>query len=219
MTDKGWITASEASEKVNIPVETIRRYLRSHSVHIKVKKVNKKYLIHDDCMTVLKQIRTLYEQGKNADEVEETLSASGIPMTITVKDERDDSVTVHVADELKEIKQELKEQKEFNLRLVEYFEQKFEDLKADRELISSLKSSMQQKKLEADDSLKIKEQLGNIENQLTEIQQTKNTSDTVVELSEQISGLQQQLKQMNQMIQEVAISKEKQGFFSRLFKR
>lgn len=121
MTDSEWVTVTEASEKLNIPVETIRRYIRSHSVHLKIKKLHKKYYIHDESMTVIRRIRALYEQGKNVDEVEETLSASGIPMTFTVENDNDEAVTVHVADELKEIKRALYEQQEFNRTLLAEF--------------------------------------------------------------------------------------------------
>src|SRR4051812_30626075 len=159
MNDTEWVTVSEASEKTNIPVETIRRYIRSHNIHLRVKKLGKKYHIHDESMTVLSRIRTLYDQGKNIEEVEESLSASGIPMTITVKNDDDSSMTVHVNDELKEIKKELQEQrklneqqqqlqKEFNLQLIQemknqqlFYEKKFDELKYDREFVGSLRNS------------------------------------------------------------------------------
>ncbi|NRL58356.1 helix-turn-helix domain-containing protein, partial [Salmonella enterica subsp. enterica serovar Typhi] len=99
MTDNEWMTVSEASEKLNIPVETVRRYIRSHSVHLRVKKQGKRYLLHDESMTVIQAIRGYYDRSMNADEVEEALSAQGIPMTITVKSDNDEAMTVHIADE------------------------------------------------------------------------------------------------------------------------
>lgn len=228
MTDNEWMTVSEVSEKVNIPVETIRRYIRSHSVHLKVKKLGKKYYIHESSLTVIEQIRALYDRGKNVDEVEGNLSASGIPMTITVKNDDDESMTVHVADELKGIKKELQEQRQFNQTLLEkleqqhvYYQQKFEELKYDREFVSSLRQSMQQRKLEsAEHENKTNEQLQDIEKQLSEIQQKQNDNEVVKELSEQIAGLNKQFEQMQEMIKETATTQqEKKGFFSRLFNK
>lgn len=151
MTDNEWITVSEVSEKVNIPVETIRRYIRSHSIHLRVKKQGKKYLIHNDCITAIKQIRTFYDRGMNVDEVEQNLSDSGIPMTITIKNNNDESMTVHVADELKEIKQALREQKEFNKSLLEQMKQQQEYIKEslekrDKLLMESLNNALETKK-------------------------------------------------------------------------
>lgn len=148
MTDHEWLSVSEVSEKVNIPVETIRRYIRSHNVHLKVKKLHKKYYLHDEALTVVEQIRGLYAEGKNVEEVEEILSLKGVPMTLTVKNEDDERVTVHVADELKAIRQQLKEQNQFNIKLLEelknqrdYIENSIE--KRDRQLMELLKESQQ----------------------------------------------------------------------------
>ncbi|MGX2962112.1 MerR family transcriptional regulator (plasmid) [Peribacillus sp. JNUCC 23] len=154
MADSEWFTVSEACEKINVPVETIRRYLRSHNVHLKVKKLGKKYFIHHDSLTVIKQIRALYDQGKNIDEVEESLSASGVAMTITVKSD-DESMTVHVADELQEIKRALQDQEKFNQALLQkldeqnahiqsqhdYIKQSLE--RRDRELMQAISESQQ----------------------------------------------------------------------------
>jgi len=112
MNDNHWLTVTEVSDKVHIPVETIRRYIRSHNVHLRVKKQGKKYSIHSESMTVIETIRQLYSDGKNVDEVEESLSSSGIPLTITVKNNDNELMTVHVADELQQIKKVLEKQSE-----------------------------------------------------------------------------------------------------------
>jgi DNA-binding transcriptional MerR regulator len=228
MTDTEWVTVSEASEKTHIPVETIRRYIRSHSVHLRVKKLGKKYHIHDESMTVLYRIRALYDQGKNIDEVEESLSASGIPMTITVQNDDESSMTVHVADELKDIKKELQEQrqlheqqKQFNMQLLQeiknqqlYYEKKFEETKYDREFVGSLRNSMEQRRIESSGHERmVNEQLENVNQQLSEIQQNNN----VKELSEQVAELSNQVEQMVKKAQEPAATKEKKSFWSKLF--
>lgn len=152
MTDNEWMTVSEVSEKVNIPVETIRRYIRSHSVHLRAKKLGKKYFIHDESMTVIKQIRGLYEQGKNIDEVEEALSASGVAMTITVKSDDDDSMTVYVADELQEIKRALQEQKQFNESLLKKLDEQSEHLQSQQAYI---KESLERRDKQLTESMRM----------------------------------------------------------------
>jgi DNA-binding transcriptional MerR regulator len=143
MNDKEWLTVSEASEKVNIPVETLRRYLRHHNVHLKVKKLSKKYYIYNESMTVIEEIRRLYADGKNVEEVEESLSSSGFPMTLTVKNDDDEPMTVHVADEIKEIKEQLEKQTQFNQVLLDKLNEQNERmeryiLKRDSEVMEKL---------------------------------------------------------------------------------
>ncbi|HWK24746.1 MAG TPA: MerR family transcriptional regulator [Ureibacillus sp.] len=138
MSDSEWITVSEASKQLNIPAESLRRYIRSHSVHLKVKKLGKKYFIHDDSMTVIRRIRALYEQNKSVEEVEEALSASGVPMTFTVTNDDDSMMTVNVADELEQIKKELYEQKEFNRSLVHEFKNLLQEFQKQGEQLSQI---------------------------------------------------------------------------------
>ncbi len=114
MAEGDWLTVSDVSDRIGVPVETLRRYLRNHGIHLKVKKVHKRYLIHADSVTVLKQIRDLYSDSKNLDEVEQTLSNRGIAMNVTVQTDDEESVTVNVADELKAIKEALAKQQGFN---------------------------------------------------------------------------------------------------------
>jgi len=260
MTDHEWISVSEASEKTNIAVETLRRYINRHHVHLRVKKLGKKYFIHDESMTVIERIRALYDAGKNKDEVEEALSMSGVPLTITVKNGHDESMTVHVNDELREIKRELQEQRQFNeqqklfnMQLLQelknqqlFYEKKFEELKYDREFVTSLRGSMEQRRLEAaQHEQKTNEELSHINQQLSEFQQTN--SENVKELSEHVSYLGSKFEQIVETIktqaeeeiaaakekyereiaskneevqkaqQEIAAAGEKKGFFQRLF--
>lgn len=153
MNDNEWITVSEASEKINVPVETVRRYLRQFSLYLKVKKMHKKYLIHDDSLTVLETIRQLYAEGKNAEEIENILATSGAAMTITVKNDDDDEwVTVSVANELKDIKKALEEQKQFNKQLLEQIQKQNEYInkrleERDKLLMESLKQTLEQRKM------------------------------------------------------------------------
>jgi DNA-binding transcriptional MerR regulator len=157
LAENEWLSVADISEKVGIPVETIRRYIRSHGVHMKVKKIHKRYVIHNESVTVFKQIRELYADGKNVEEVEQTLSSRGIPLTVTVKNDDDKPMTVNVADELQQIKQALEEQskaseeqKEFNKLLLERLEQQDRYIKEslesrDRALMESIRSFQEEK--------------------------------------------------------------------------
>jgi DNA-binding transcriptional MerR regulator len=157
LSENEWLSVSDISGKVGIPVETIRRYIRSHGVHMKVKKVHKRYVIHNDSVTVFKQIRELYADGKNVEEVEKALSSRGIAMTVTVKNDDDEPMTVNVADELKQINKALEEQnkaceeqKEFNKLLLEKLEQQERYIKEslenrDRALMESIRTIQEEK--------------------------------------------------------------------------
>ncbi|MGG3879616.1 MerR family transcriptional regulator [Bacillus smithii] len=151
MNDQEWMTVSEVSEKINVPVETVRRYLRQFSLYLKVKKMHKKYLIHDDSLTVLETIRQLYAEGKNAEEIENILATSGATMTITVQGD-DEWMTVNVAEELKDIKKSLEEQKQFNKQLLEQIQKQNEYInkrleERDKLLMESLKQSLEKRRM------------------------------------------------------------------------
>jgi len=224
MTDNEWMTVSEASEKVNIPVETVRRYIRSHSVHLKVKKLGKKYSIHNDSLTVIKQIRVLYDHGKNVDEVEESLSASGIPMTFTVKNDNDEAMTVHVADELLEIKKVLQQQQEFNKALMTEVTSQSAEINELKNVISKERELFNQQFEQQKEFSKLlidehKEQGETIAKLFEILEQDQKLIESNREALESIvSDIQKQ-----QADQEVATAEQqeevKRGFFSRLFRK
>lgn len=96
----------------------------------------------------------------------------------------------------------------------EFYEKKFEELKYDREFVSSLKNSMQQRKLESDErESETKKQLENIENHLTEIQQKQNENDAVKELAKKVADVQQMMKE-TATAQEEKKPKKRKGFWS-----
>lgn len=215
VTDSEWMTVSEMSEKINIPVESLRRYIRSHNVHLKVKKVSKKYYLHDDCVTVIKQIRTLYNEGKNVEEVEENLSASGVTMTLTVKNDDDDRMTVHVADELKAIRKQLDEQKEFNKMLLEQLDKRDQQLFKLFEESQKLKieSVSTEERLESMNQTllqKLDEQQKSIEESIE--RRDRRLMDTLKESQE----TRRQQYEFEQAQIEAATTKKK-GFWKRLF--
>lgn len=167
MAGNEWLSVSDISEKIGIPVETIRRYIRSHGVHMKVKKIHKRYVVHSESLTVFKQIRELYADGKNVEEIEQTLSNRGVPMTVTVQLDDDEPMTVNVADELKrmneKLEQQYQEQAEFNKVLLEqlqkqqtYIDEKLE--KRDVLLVESLRVVMGERKAISETAVSVEEE-------------------------------------------------------------
>lgn len=81
-----WFTVSEVSEKVNIPAETIRRYITRHQMHVYVRKGHKSYQIAEMSIATLHEIRRLYGEGKQADEIDRVLAGGNRPTIVEVKD-------------------------------------------------------------------------------------------------------------------------------------
>ncbi|MRX57071.1 hypothetical protein HMPREF3291_00200 [Bacillus sp. HMSC76G11] len=154
MSDNDWLTVADVSEKIGIPVETIRRYIRNHSHHLKVRKLHKKYQLHDECVTVIEQIRELYSDGKSIDEVDRSLAASGVQLTINVEPEEHDRNRERddrIEKQLLAMKTQLEQQQEFNHRLLErldqqqkYIDNRLED--RDRKLMESIRQLQEEKK-------------------------------------------------------------------------
>lgn len=94
-----WLSVMDVSERVEIPPETVRRYINRHSLHLQVKKGHKAYQIAESCLPVFITIRSLYAEGKQADEVEAALARSGRPTIVTVN-ESGESVNVNVVEAL-----------------------------------------------------------------------------------------------------------------------
>lgn len=94
-----WLTVADVAQRVDIPPETVRRYITRHSLHLQVKKGHKSYQIAESCVPVFIQIRQLYTEGKQIDEVEAALLQLGKPTIITVNDSGE-SVNVNVVEAL-----------------------------------------------------------------------------------------------------------------------
>lgn len=156
-----WLDVSEAAEKTHIPAETVRRYIREHGVHLRIKKSGKYYYIHEESLDVIKQIRQLYSDGKKKNEIEESLSAAGIPMTVTVNHDGE-QMTVNVADELLEIKKELFEQRQHNEKQQQFLMQLLHELATNREVIGAL-----QNRIESSSDERVNERLEMIQEQLS----------------------------------------------------
>lgn len=97
MAEKEWLSVADVSEHTGVPVEAVRRYTRSHGIHLKVKKVHNWYLVHSESVAVFKLIRKLYSDSRNVEEVEQILSYRGVPMTVTIENDDDEPITVSMA--------------------------------------------------------------------------------------------------------------------------
>jgi hypothetical protein len=125
------------------------------------------------------------------------------------------------SEDIKELKEIVNQQNILLQELVKkmeqqhlYYEEKFEDLKYDRDLVHSLRSGMEQRKLESvERENKAIDQLKDIENQLSDIKQQQSDCTDVKELSDQLVELSQQLLQIAATQEE----EKKKGFLSRLF--
>jgi DNA-binding transcriptional MerR regulator len=95
-----------------------------------------------------------------------------------------------------------------------YYEKKFEDLKYDRDLVHSLRSNMEQRKLESSErENKATDQLKEIEKKLSDIERQQGDRTDIKELSNQFAELSQQLLQISAAQEE----EKKKSFFARLF--
>lgn len=81
-----WLSVAQVSDQIDIPVETVRRYINRHAAHLQVKKVSKAYFLSDQCVDVLGKIRYLYAEGKQSDEVSACLDRLSVPTTIEIED-------------------------------------------------------------------------------------------------------------------------------------
>lgn len=112
MTDeKQWFTVTELSKRFGIPDATLRRYIRHHGHHLKLRKRHKSYLIADESIEVFAKIREAYASGSSIEDVEDKLCASGAPTVITVTDVDDGGrVAVNLEDVLLGLQKAVDEQ-------------------------------------------------------------------------------------------------------------
>src|SRR5699024_10240881 len=69
-----WYTVTKASDQVNIPSETVRRYVRQYGDFLYMKRGEKRsYLIHQSSLDTLKKIRYLLEQDYQHEQIDEIL--------------------------------------------------------------------------------------------------------------------------------------------------
>lgn len=116
--NENWFYVTDVEKQTGIPNATIRRYIRNHGHHLKIKKRGKSYLISDESLPIIKNIRELYEQGKQLEDVEEALRKMNMPVTITMNDD-ERKMTVNANELLLQLQKDMNEQKKFNQLLLE----------------------------------------------------------------------------------------------------
>lgn len=103
-----WLTISEIELKTGIPNQTLRRYIRLHGHHLRTTKRHKSYMVAEESVSVLTQIRDRYANGATTEEVEDYLAAKGIPVTITVND-HGEQVNISASEALEYLRKDIKE--------------------------------------------------------------------------------------------------------------
>ncbi|HLS36611.1 MAG TPA: MerR family transcriptional regulator [Bacillota bacterium] len=92
--NQGYSTIPEIAEETSIPASTVRRYLEQHNHTLRTKKSARgAWLLQNEDISLIREIRACYERKMSAGEVEDYLLQSGQPLTITVDDEEDQVIT------------------------------------------------------------------------------------------------------------------------------
>jgi len=99
-----WLSVTELSEQLDIPAETIRRYINRHEMHLYVKKESKSYYVSSTSIAVIEKIRQLYSEGKQKEEVARALDLQGVPINrienVEVRDINDESWMISLQEKL-----------------------------------------------------------------------------------------------------------------------
>lgn len=147
--NESYLTLKQLVELVDIPENSLKRYIQEHEEFIRFDKEHNRYRIHASAVDTLKLIRKLYGEGFKKDAVNAQLKESGVPLTIVVTSEAGGIDLKNLNEELSEVKQMLQIQMQFNQKLV----QEFQELKQmvnrkEADEIGSLRKSLELAKKE-----------------------------------------------------------------------
>lgn len=151
-----WYSISELESETGVPHQTIRRYIDRHSHHFNIKRKYKSYLLSENAIEVIQQIRTLYGKGMNAEQVDEELSSSGLPLEYVINDEKSmitmGSAFENLQESLQALHEKHEKQEEFNRQLVDSLQQQEEYIKnsidrRDKQLTESIREQQDIKKM------------------------------------------------------------------------
>jgi|SRR5690606_22900986 len=145
-----WFYVTDIEKQTGIPNATIRRYIRNHGHHLKIKKRGKSYLISSESLSIIRNIRELYDQGKQLEDVEEALRQMNMPVTITMND-NEHEMTVNVSELLLQLQKDIDEQKKFNQLLLETLQKQQEYINTrleerDKNLMEAIREITESKK-------------------------------------------------------------------------
>lgn len=88
-----WFSISNVSEKVNIPHETVRRYVRHYRDYLKLKRGERNaYLVHESSLGIIKRIRYLLEQGHQREQVKNILENTAEIIVKTSDEETNEQI-------------------------------------------------------------------------------------------------------------------------------
>ncbi|EOO22982.1 hypothetical protein ICM_06205 [Bacillus cereus BAG1X2-3] len=94
-----WLTISEIEKTTKIPYVTVKRYIRLHGHHLKIKKNENSYLISSDFIPLLLKLKLCYQEGKDTNQIEELLCYTRVIPEIKI-DYREQSMVVNVTETL-----------------------------------------------------------------------------------------------------------------------
>jgi hypothetical protein len=120
-------------ELVDIPENSLKRYIQEHDNFIKFNKEHNRYKIHESAINVLKKIRKLYGEGHKKDEVNDRLREMGTPMDIVVESDNDE---IDFKKELLDMKEMLRKQMEFNTNQMEFNRNLLQDNKELKQMVN-----------------------------------------------------------------------------------
>ena len=132
--DVEWLTVLTVEKQTKIPNATIRRYIRNHGHHLNVQKKGKSYFIASESIPIILNIRKQYNDGKSSDQVEEALSQTGNPVTITVNTDGQ-QMTVNIV--IQSLVEHMQKQQE-------YIDTRLEE--RDRRLMTAIRENQESRK-------------------------------------------------------------------------
>jgi len=218
-------TSKEVSTTLNIGDSTLRKWslsLEKHGYSFIRNAQNNRLFVEKD-LVVLRHFQKLVQEANMpldsasmvvVDRFKEHIEAfEGRTGIVPVEEEqrdlmRSDEFIQQLLDYIKRQDEHIQKQEHFNKELMLRVE-KIESQVKDEERIKLLKESMKQRQLESN---KHQEHLEVVSKQLTQIQQKQEDNKTV-------ESLQKQLDEIKATLSEVASSKEKRGFWSKIFSK
>ena len=124
--EKEWIPVNDLAKKIEVSENTLKRYIRRHEQFLKVKQGNRsKYFIHSDSIKIVRQIKKMYNDNMNEEEVNKKLQVSGIPLVITVPkdDNGEESLSVNILDTMNSLHERLGQLEQINKNQSEQLEE------------------------------------------------------------------------------------------------
>ncbi|WP_254610189.1 MULTISPECIES: DUF3967 domain-containing protein [unclassified Bacillus (in: firmicutes)] len=121
-----WISVNDLAKKVDVSENTLKRYIRRHEQFLTVKQGNRsKYFIHSDSVKIIKQIKKLYNDNMNEEEVNKKLQTSGVPLIITVSTDNNgvEPLSMNILDTMNALYERLGQLEQINKNQSEQLEE------------------------------------------------------------------------------------------------